>query len=203
MAQLTATTIDGNLTLDTLKKIDGTVIVETNTLSLKGYMNRRVLTQVNTTTYTTSATRRAFTLIHTFPVLSGFKSGSLIELSYHIPTRNDNESWGGIFIEPQVNINGSGWFSLGGTGYDLMYSGARCIGSYYNNILFDPAQSIDFTLQFRFYMASYDGSTTINGSHSIGTRSGTANGGDMSGDNSNQHYWTLKIEELAKTGGNV
>lgn len=201
MADLLNTTIIGDLKVNKIRKSTGDVIVDTTTTSLNGYSIRRILNQVHSGTVLTGAVRREYVIIHTFPTLTGFKAGSIIELSYHIPCRNDNEGWGGIFIEPQVRINTGAWFSLGGTGYDLMYLQARYISSYFNSNMFDPNQSADFSLQFRFYAAPHDGAVTINGSHAIGTRSDAAGVPDMNGDNSNQHYMNIKVQELTKLSG--
>lgn len=201
MATLQSTTINNDLTVGTIQNSSGQPRIETSTLALKGYSVRRILAQVHTGTFITSATRRVFTLGHTFPEILGFKAGSLIELSFHIPTRNDNTLWGGIFIEPQVRFNLGSWYSLGGTGYDHMYHSAQAISSYFNSILFDPQQVADFSIQFQFYLSSHDGSTTINGSHSLETRSDAVSFPDLPGNNSLQHYWNIQISELAVLSG--
>lgn len=200
MADLQNTTISNELSVPIIKDSSGTKKIDVATISLNGFVTRRILNQTTTESWSTSTTRRDFNLAHTFPTISGFKAGSLVNLSYHIPTRNNDTSWGGIFIEPQVQFNGGTWYSLGGTGYDLMYDSAKAISSYFNTVMFDPQQTEDFSICFRFYLAGHDGSTEINGSHSLGTRSNSSSYPDLSGDNSLQHYWSLKIEELAKIG---
>ncbi|MFZ3232725.1 MAG: hypothetical protein WA194_04280 [Patescibacteria group bacterium] len=68
------------------------------------------------------------------------------------------------------------------------------IGSYSNTLLVDPVQSSDFTVKVRFYCRSYDGTVTMNGSNNINAISGTAP--LMSGDNGNQHFAHVVIEEV-------
>lgn len=188
------------ISVSSVNDSSGTQKFNLETVSLDGYYTRKITPQSNTTTYTTSTTRRNFTLGPTFPNIVGCKAGSLIHLHFYVPTRNNDEAWGGIFLEPQVRFNSGSWFSLGGTGYDIMLNSSRAIQSYTNSVLFDPQQTVDFDIQFRFYWASYDGSTTINGSHSINSLNGDSPI-DTNTTNANQHYLTIKVEELAKWSG--
>ncbi len=48
-----------------------------------------------------------------------------------------------------------------------MNSGAPSIGSYFNSLLIDPAQSSDYSVRIRFYFRAYDGTVYINSSHDI------------------------------------
>lgn len=163
-----------------------------------GRYTRQVYTQVNSTSYSFSTT---WAVGPTFPVVNGFKAGSLVKITYGMPTRNDSTSWGGGYIEPQININGTGWQSLGSSGYDAGVMGmAALIGSYSQSILIDPGMSTDFSLEIRFYARSYDGTLNINGSNEINVRSGTAT--LMSGNNGLQHYAHVIVEELAILRGN-
>lgn len=196
LKNLTTTTI----TTDSINDLSGTKKFDLSTIVLDGYYTRRILSQYDSTAYSTSATRRDFALGSVFPNITGFKAGSLIQLSFHVPTRNDSELWGGIFIEPQVRFNSGAWFSLGGTGYDVMLQDGRAISSYCNTILFDSGQTTDFDIQFQFYFAGHDTETEINGSHSINGRSGTADL-DTNAANANQHYMSITVEELAKFSG--
>lgn len=130
--------------------------------------------------------------------LNGFKAGSYIHLFYYVPNRNNSTSWGGAYIEPQVEFNNDGvWFSLGCCGYDggvMIYRHAT-IASYMTSIIIDPNQSNDFSVKFRFAMRSYDGTTTINGSHNINNVSGTAS--IMGGNNGLQHYFHIVVKEYS------
>lgn len=67
------------------------------------------------------------------------------------------------------------WQSLGSCGYDggVMGYGPR-IMSYRNNMLIDPQQTADFSVQFRFYFRSYNGTVYWNDNRDIGLVSGNA-----------------------------
>ncbi|MFT6161697.1 MAG: hypothetical protein ACJA00_004294, partial [Myxococcota bacterium] len=132
----------------------------------------------------------------TFSVIPGFRAGSRVRLTYHVPMRNNSDSWGGGYIEPQIRFNGGTWQSLGSSGYDggVMSLRADTIGSYSNTLLIDPAQTTDFSVQTRFYFRSYDATVIVNGSHDINTVSGTAS--LMLGDNGNQHYTNVLVQEV-------
>lgn len=132
-------------------------------------------------------------------LLTGFKANSIIQFSYYVPARNDSTSWGGLYIEPQIEFNEDGsWKSLGCSGYDgsVMINNHETIASYMNVLLIDPEQTSDFDVKFRFAMQSYDGTTDINDRHDINTVSGTASN-IMSGINGRQHYFHLLVEEYA------
>lgn len=133
----------------------------------------------------------------TFNTVSGFKAGSKVKITYSIPSRNDDLTWGGLYIEPQVSFNnGATWNSLGSTGYDgnIMNNDASSIGTYTNVLLIDPTQSSDFSVKIRFYYKSYTGTTWINTQHDLTAVSGTAP--LMSGVNGTQHYTKVIIEEV-------
>jgi hypothetical protein len=149
--------------------------------------------QVDSTTRNFSTTWAAGA---TFNTVEGFRAGSKIRLTYHVPMRNDSTSWGGGYIEPQIRINGGTWQSLGSSGYDggVMNNTSPSIGSYGNTLLIDPAQTNDFTVQTRFYHRAYDGTVKVNGSHDVNNVSGT--GSLMSGINSSQHYTNVLVEEV-------
>jgi len=188
----------GGLSTNTITNASGTSAIDVNKLSdFASRYIRNVFAQVNTTTYNFTTTWAAGPV---FTNVTGFKAGSLVEIQYHMPCRNDSTSWGGMYIEPQVSFNsGTTWFSLGSSGYDggIMHLNSGDIGSYGNVILVNPGQTSDFSLQIRFYFRSYDGTSTLNGSHDLNNVSGTANGGIMSGNNGTQHYASIKVKELA------
>ena len=159
-----------------------------------GRYTRQALVDTNSTGYTFSTT---YTLGPTFVNMTGFKAGSLVRLFYHFPMRNDSTSWGGGYIEPQVSISGGTWQSLGSCGYDaaVMNQGNAAIGTFNNSILLDLSPSSDFSVQFRFYFKSYDGSLLLNHSHDVNGISSTAT--LMPGNNGLQHYAHIIVEELA------
>jgi hypothetical protein len=111
--------------------------------------------------------------------------------------RNDNTSWGGIYLEPQVQFNGGTWQSLGSTGHEMMTTSAMDIATYHNELLVVPGIATDFTAAFRFYFRGYEATVYLNNgsNHDINVVSGTAT--IMSGDNGNQHYFHILVEEFA------
>lgn len=163
-----------------------------------GYYVRQITSQVDTTDRTFG---NSWTLMVTMPSLPTFKAGSKILANYQLPLRNDSTSWGGAYIEPQISYNGgSTWFSCGSSGYDgaIMHNVSQDIATYSSTLFLDPALqgvSTDFTPRFRFYARTYDGSANWNGSHDLGTVSGTATTG--AGNNYYQHYAKIVIQELA------
>ena len=114
-----------------------------------------------------------------------YKAGSKLLLNIYIPCENDTTGWGGGYLEIQYNINNSGWQSLGHSGYTMaMAYPARLVDAYNNTILFDPDQTNDFDLQFKFRHRSYGNTLEVN----VGT--------DFSGDSFATH---LIIEEILKS----
>ncbi len=163
-------------------KVDGSRII------------RKSVVQVDTANYSAAT---SWTLGPSFPIIPNFKAGSLVKLTYHIPMRNDSNSWGGGYIEPQISFNGGiNWNSLGSSGYDggVMNYGSGAIGSYFNSLLIDPNQGSNFSVAVRFYFKSYDGTVLINQSHDINIVSGTAT--IMAGVNGQQHFAKIIVEEL-------
>lgn len=158
-----------------------------------GYYTRQIFQQIDSTNR--SAT--GWTLGPTFPTLTNFAGNSIIKLFYFVPARNDNAGWGGMYIEPQVQFNGGTWQSLGSSGYDgnVMTANNADIGSYTQSLLIRPGISTTFSMAVRFYFKAYDGTAYWNLNHDINAVSGTAT--IMSGDNGNQHYMHIIVEELA------
>lgn len=177
----------GNTAMDVAK-------VASTTAQGAGRYTRQVYTQVYTSSVSVGT---GWTLGFTFADIGGFKAGSLIKMSYMIPSRNDSTSWGGTYIEPQIRYNSGTWQSLGSCGYDggTMHSGSSDIASYHNSLLIDPSQSADFSVGFRFYFKTYDGTSTINGSNDLNTISGTAS--LIGGVTGQQHYAHIIVEEHA------
>lgn len=164
----------------------------TNNVRAK-YSSRNITLQVDTT----SRTAGSWTLGPTFANIS-FEANSKIKMMYHVPMRNDASGWGGMYIEPQVSFNDGTWQSLGTTGHELMHLGNADITTYRNEILLTPGISTAFTAKFRFYFRAYEGTVGWNNgiNHDINASpSGTAT--QMSGDNGNQHYMHIIVEEFA------
>jgi len=159
------------------------------------YQILRTVVEVDSTNYSAGT---SWTLGPTFSNLTGFQANSRVLVSYHFPMRNDATSWGGGYIEPQITFDNSTWQSLGSSGYDgaVMNNSSASIGSYFQQLLIDPGISTSFSVRLRFYFRSYDGTVTINQSHSINTISNTAT--LMSGVNGTQHYCKVIVSELGE-----
>jgi hypothetical protein len=177
-----------------LTKINSTNYNTQWTTPLTGLTTKRIVSQVDTANHSTNTTWK---LGPTFAQLTGFSPNSVIKLTYAFPMRNDSTSWGGGYLEPQIKINTGAWQSLGSGGYDgsVMNLGNSAIGTYTNVLYITPGQTSTYSLQFRFYFRSYDGTVLINQSHDINARSNTAT--LMSGQNGLQHYAHIIIEELS------
>lgn len=160
-----------------------------------GYYTRNIFTQVDTTNRTSGT---SYTLGPEFASFS-CKANSLIKMMYHIPMRNEAAGWGGIYVEPQIRFNSGTWQSLGTTGHEMMTGSGADIMTYRNEILVTPGISTDFTTQFRFYFKSYEGTVGWNNgiNHDINA-SGSGTATIMPGDNGNQHYMHIIVEEYAR-----
>lgn len=184
--------------------IDGTGIVRssssvafslTKIVSNAGRYTRQVYTQVDSTSFSSITT--SWQLGPSFTDVGDFRAGSLVKLFYHMPVRNDDSSWGGLYIEPQYRINSGAWLSLGSSGYGAAMTLATGDIEHYNNmILIDPAQTSTFTIGFRFYVRTYSGTNgRINVDHDVNLISGTAT--LATGNNGLQHYAHIIVEEMA------
>lgn len=195
MADLKPTKVTGSCEVSQIKNPLGNTIIDVDALDTECRSLRQIETHVDTTNYYVGT---GWTLTSTFPEMTNCKAGSLIQLTYHFPNRNNSTSWGGMYHEPQYSVNGGIWQSLGSSGYDgsVMTLRVQSIASYTKTILIDPGMTMAFTIRFRFYCRSYDGTTTINGSHDINTISGTAP--LLGGVSSDQHYYHIIVEEYAK-----
>jgi hypothetical protein len=182
------------LQVGTIQDLSGSRTINVSKLYASDYNIDIVNVQTNSTTYSFTT---AWALGPTFTTISGFLPNSLVRLEYHMPCRNDSTSWGGMYIEPQVSFNGGAYQSLGSCGYDgsVMNLNAPSIGSYYNSILINPSLSSTFSAQFRFYFRSYDGTSTLNGSHDINLISNTAT--LMSGVNGLQHFSKIIVQGIS------
>lgn len=165
--------------------------------TLGGYSIRQVFLSTDTTTYNPAA---APTWIQgpISGVTPQFKAGSLIALTYNVPTYATDTGWGGMYLEPQIKLNAGVWQSLGSSGFSTVMSladGAGQRGHYYNELTIDPAMTVDYTVQIRVMCAMYTGVGVVNGNNSINSVSGT--GTLMSGNNGIQHYSKFILEELA------
>ena len=187
----------GTLKVDQIKSLNGATTLTLDKFSSTGRYTRQTVRENDTTNYSSTT---AWALASTFSVISGCQGNSLIKLFYSVPTRNNSTSWGGGYIEPQVRFNGGTWESLGSCGHDaaVMYLGNQFIGTYNQTILIDPGLSSEFSVQFRLYFSSYDGTIGLNNAlgHATNTVSGTAP--VIPGANGLQHYIHIIVEEIAR-----
>jgi hypothetical protein len=194
MANLKPTTINGKLKVSKIKNTSGDTVINVEALNPES----RTLRQIQKHAWTGDYAVSSWELVGGIsPPMNGCKPDSLIQLNYYLPTRNKSTSWGGLYIEPQYRIDGV-WKSLGSCGYDggVMIYSMSTIGSYTNTILIDPQKTTTFSIDFRFYCKSYDGTTTINQSTSVNSINGNAS---LDGNgNSDQHYFSIIVEEFAK-----
>ena len=169
--------------------------INVNTFDSDGYYIRKTITQIDTANRSSGT---GWTLGPTFDIIENIKGRSLLKIYYHVPMRNDSTSWGGGYIEPQVQFNGASWQSLGSSGYDggVMRNGGATIASYSQSILIDPNMLNIFSARFWFYFRSYDGTVLWNQSHDINNRSGTAE--LFSENNGLQHFSHIVIDEYAR-----
>lgn len=178
---------------DVIENPAGTTSINISDLQL-GIAIKQISREVNTTT---SSISTSWSLGPSFNGLSNCSANSWIRMTYFFPFRNDDTGWGGTYVEPQIQINSGTWQSLGSSGYDgnTMYNSAASIATYTNTILINPEQVNTFNIAVRFYLRTYSGTTTLNGSHDINATSNTAT--IMSGINGEQHYNHIIMEEIS------
>lgn len=198
MDKLTPGTTVTELKTNAIKTVDGLGAIDVIKLATGGRYLRQVFAQADSAAYSFST---AWALGPVFDVITGVKAGSLLKVFYHAPFRNDSTSWGGAYTELQFSVNGGAWKSLGSSGYDggVMKNAAAAIGAYNNSILVDPGQTADFSIQFRLYCKSFDGTAQLNANHDINNISGTAT--LEVGAQGTQHYAHIIVEELATLKG--
>lgn len=177
-----------------IQNTSGTDKIITENFATDSRFIRQIEVQADTGGYSFST---SWSLGPSFNNITGFKAGSLVEINYYIPLRNDSTAWGGAYIEPQVSYNGgTSWVSLGSSGYTGVMEYGQSIGFYTNTLLIDPNQVADFGVQVRFYLRAYDGTLTVKTSNAINSVSGTQT--VDSGLNGQQHYSRIIVKELAK-----
>lgn len=183
-----------------IKDTAGNQIASTTKLSSSARYVRQVFLGVDSSTYNFST---SWASGPGFGPFTNFSAGSFAKVFIHYPCRNDSTSWGGMYCEIQYQVNSGTWYSMGSCGYDggVMNSAAPSIGTFNNTIILDPNQSSSFSLGFRTYFRSYDGTATLNGSHNINSTSGTGSTApNGSWTNYDQHYCHIIVEEYALMG---
>ncbi len=103
MADLQQTNISTTLTTDTLMDSSDAVMDLAGIDEGSRYLRN---IEVITNTVGTSATTAWILANGAFPLAKTCKGKSLIQVYYHNPCRNDSRSWGGTYVEIQVQFNG-------------------------------------------------------------------------------------------------
>jgi hypothetical protein len=201
MANLKNTTIENSVEIQTSqikKKSANSTALDLNDMPLDAIYIRKFVTQHDPASRSTGT---SWTLAYTFPTITDFQKNSKILFFYSIPLRNNSTSWGGCYLEPQVQFDGGSWQSMGSSGYDaVMYLGCSSIRTYRNKILLEPNINSNFSARFRIYYRSYDG--TIEWS-SDGRDNGEVSGTAplLNSSVNNFFYATIQVKELAKING--
>lgn len=195
------TTSAPSVKLDQILSSSGDPAIKTGQLDSDSRYLRKAKVVATTTGFT--CTTAWITDVNLSELLTDFLPGSLIRLYYHVPARNPSTSWGGLYIEPQVEFNESGtWNSLGCSGYDggVMQLNHSSIASYTNTILINPSMAAAFSAKFRFRFRSYDGTCGINetgGTYNMNLNVVSDTAAVATGTNGLQHYYHIIVEEYA------
>ncbi|MEM9144162.1 MAG: hypothetical protein AAGA86_14325 [Bacteroidota bacterium] len=128
-------------------------------------------------------------LLNLFPQLT-IQPNKKVKLTMYIPTRADTRNWGGLFVNVNVNVNGT-WYNLGNTGFDsgAMNNGAGIIHALNHQMLLDFVQHLNldpnlpYTIQFELTARSHTDATYVNQGHrmndtsnNLGSRGGYNDG---------------------------
>ena len=118
-------------------------------------------------------TNRGYVDITTTPDWS-LPAKSTCHIYYHIPVRNDTESWGGLYARLLYRINSGSWIDLGDSGYSsVMLANDYSIAYYGCPFTLDfSSQTSDFTLGFLIQGAPYNNTTNVISSNNVGGGSG-------------------------------
>jgi len=125
-----------------------------------------------------------------------------IELGLNIPTRHDGQDWGGLYVNTNIEVNGT-WYNLGNEGYggaSMSYK-ASTIATYVSSKVLDITKHLnltaDYTLRVELTARTYSGWTLVNKSHDINTTSnGLGSRGALQTWASDQNYATIYIKEI-------
>ena len=196
-----------------------TTIPSNSTLQLQsnGSVWEMVTPSTGTTSSSSSSTNKSY--VQTFTRNKSFNSGNAallnrfpqltiqankkVKINIYVPTRNDSNSWGGLYVNLNARVNGT-WYNLGNTGYDggVMSSGSTAIHNLNYEMLLDFITNLNlpsnqaYTVQFELTARSYNGTTYVNSSHDINkTSSSLGSRGSLQSWASNQNYCHLIIEE--------
>lgn len=140
-----------------------------------------------------------YTLTNSYQVVTTwtnrtYSPNSKLAAYVYIPWRNDsgNGNWGGMMFRLEYNINGTGWLSMGESGYHMVLNVLEIL-QYSNWYYLALSQSSSFTCQFRYQCRGHDGDgpATINANNANTT--GTTN---SYGVNPYQTFMKILIVEM-------
>ncbi len=155
----------------------------------------------------TFKTSKSFTngtaqLLNLFPQVT-IQPNKQVYVKFYVPTRNDTNHWGGLFVNINAKVNGT-WYNLGNTGYDggvMMYNGEG-IHALNHEMLLDFITHLglpdnqSYTLQFELTARSYNGTAYVNVYHDLNRTANNLNSrGNLSGWGSDQNYCHIIIQE--------
>jgi len=125
-----------------------------------------------------------------------------IELGLNIPTRHDGKDWGGLYINTNIEVNGT-WYNLGNEGYGgaSMVSNASTIATFVSNKILDIVNELgltaDYELRVELMARTHSGKTIVNQSHDINCmRKNLNKRGALQTWASNQNFATIYIKEI-------
>lgn len=102
--------------------------------------------------------------------------GKAVDISIFVPARADTTtSWGGLYVNVLMSVNGGDWLNLGNGGYDgaVMHYSAKSIATSIARYQLDIPNNLDlptkesYKVQFKVIGKAYSGTAKINGSHDI------------------------------------
>ncbi len=149
--------------------VDNKVVSDTNG-SLYIGENKSYVQTFNTSLTIPSTTA---TVINLFPQVT-IQPNKKVYLKVYVPTRSRTTAWGGMYINVNVNVNGT-WYNLGNTGHDggISASSSIPIHALNHEMLLDfitnlglPADQ-PYTVQFELTALSFTSTTFVNRSHDI------------------------------------
>jgi hypothetical protein len=122
-------------------------------------------------TYATAETFDNVTarVLNLFPQVT-IQAGKQVKLEIYVPTRTDSDSWGGLYVNVNANVNGT-WYNLGNVGFDggVMHRDTASIHAFNHEMLLDFIgnlglnSALPYTVQFELTAMSSNGITVVNG----------------------------------------
>jgi hypothetical protein len=159
-------------------------------------------TYVQTFSGSITANNTSNTIIHEFPEIT-IQGNRNILLSISVPSRSDDDSWGGLYITTNLKVNGT-WHNLGNCGYagNVMVNNSRAIGTHVNSKLLDLrvagiVNANAYTIAVELVGRAYSGVTTINSNMEINDNNpDRGNSATVLGSIPPQNFTKVIIQEL-------